>query len=317
MPPDSRFDRFKGHWFDASFLDEELAGDPAWENPGDVRSRDIDWEAFLSDVPLPRDLRAGIALKLERIDPPLMVVLPSVLESVFEAVRRSQGAPGYGEVAAQLTRLRSAAEQLAAVAQGGRPRSRPSPEPAWWRYDADDVYGKHIELGLRVQDGRSQFLHPILQDHLTMAMLPEAYSIVPPEDPEEEEKLRVARQSLAYFFKHLHVLIPTIARAEAMTRELAKDGRKQGRGAPEDEARNWALVRLMWVWRDVLGKEVAIYLRKIGGGRELDPPEPQGCMDFVVAVLATFAPVRPWYLSALEEQLRSLKPAIPNASLLR
>ena len=246
-----------------------------------------------------------------------MVVLPRLLKSVFEAVRRSQDAPGFKDVAEQLARLRSAAERLAAVAQGGRPRSSPSAEPAWWRYDEDDVYRKHIEIGLRVQDGRSKFLHPLLQDHLVLAMLPEAYSLVHPDEPETDEKLRVARQSLTHFFKHLHILIPTIARAEAMTKELAHEGRKRGAGAPEDEARNWALIRLMWVWRDVLGEEPTIYLKKIDGRREVHPPAPQGCMAFIVAVRAEFDPVGPWYFSALERLLRDLKTAIPEASLLR
>lgn len=176
MNPSSRFDRFMGHWFDASFLDEEIEGDPVWENPAGVHTRDIDWPAFLSGVPLPQDLQTGIALELERMDPPLMLVLPRLIQSVFEAVRRSQDAPGFREIAAQLSLLRSAAERLAAVAQGGKPRSSPTTEPAWWRYDADDVYRKHIESGLRVQDGRSPFLHPLLQDHLMLAMQPDTLS---------------------------------------------------------------------------------------------------------------------------------------------
>ena len=220
------------------------------------------------------------------------------------------------EIAEQLALLRSAAERLAAVAQGGKPKSKPSAEPAWWRYDEDDVYRKHIEIGLRVQDGRSKFLHYLLQDHLVLAMLPEAYSLVHPDEPTTDEKLRVARQSLTYFFEHLHILMPTIAKAEAMTRELGRDGRKKGPGAPE-QARNWTLVRLMWVWHDVLGEEPTIYLKTREGTRELDPPEPQGCMAFIVAVLATFNPVGPWYFPALEKQLRSLKADIPNGSLLR
>jgi hypothetical protein len=76
MNPDSRFDRLKGHWFDASFLVQEIEGDPVWENPIGVRTRDINWPPFLSGVPVPRDLQTGIALELERIDPPLMLVLP-------------------------------------------------------------------------------------------------------------------------------------------------------------------------------------------------------------------------------------------------
>ena len=317
MNPESRFDRFNGHWFDASFLEEEIEGDPVWENPAGVRTRDIDWPAFLSGVPLPQDLQTGIALGLEQIDPPLMVVLAPLLKSVFDAVRRTQDAPGFKEIAEQLALLRSAAERLAAVAQGGKPRSRPSAEPAWWRYDADDVYRKHIEIGLRVQDGRSPFLHPLLQDHLLLAMLPEAYSLVSPDDPEIEEKQRFGRQSLTNFFKHLHILVPTIARAETMTKELVRDARKARAGAPGDVARNWALVRLMWIWRDVLREEPTIYLKKIDGRRELDPPEPQDCMAFVVAVRGRFDPVGPWYFAALERQLQELRPAIPEASLLR
>ena len=69
-----------------------------------------------------------------------------------------------------------------------------------------------------------------------------------------------------------------------MTKDLARDGRKRGAGAPEDEARNWALIRLMWVWRDVLGEEPRIYVQKIRDRAELDEPEPQGCMAFIVAV---------------------------------
>ena len=38
----NRFDRFKGHWFDASFLEDEFAAAPIWENPNGVRSHDVD-----------------------------------------------------------------------------------------------------------------------------------------------------------------------------------------------------------------------------------------------------------------------------------
>lgn len=59
MPPENRFDRFNGHWFDASFLEEDLDGAPVWENPQGIYAREIDWEGFLSGVPLPRELCTG------------------------------------------------------------------------------------------------------------------------------------------------------------------------------------------------------------------------------------------------------------------
>jgi hypothetical protein len=318
MTPKEYFDRFKGHWFDASFLDEGLEGAPIWDNPRGVRSRDIDWLAFLSEIPLPEALCEGIALEMERIDPPLMIALPHLLTSVVESVRRSQDAPGFKQVAAQLARLQTAAMQLADVAQGGNGKGTPTTKPEWWKYDKDDVYRKHIELGLRVQDGRNPFLHPLLQDHLTMAVAPQAYALIQPNEPETDEDMRNARQSLTYFFKHLHALLPVIENAETITRQLANQSARQRlRGKPEDVARNWSLVRLMWVWRDVLGAEPTIYLLTIRDRVELDEPEPQGCMAFVVANLAHVDPVAPWEYPALERHLQSLKSELPTTSLLR
>ena len=318
MTPNEYFDRFKGHWFDASFLDEGLDGAPVWDIPRGVRSRDIDWLAFLSEIPLPEALCEGIALEMERIDPPLMLALPHLLRSVVESVRRSQEAPGFQQVAAQLARLGAAARRLAAVAQGGNARATPTEKPEWWQYDKDDVYQKHIELGLRVQDGRSPFLHPLLQDHLTMAIAPQAYALIQPNEPDSDEALHKVRQSLTYFFKHLHALLPDIENAETITRQLAdQSARLRREGKPEDVARNWALVRLMWIWRDVLGAEPTIYLRTIRGNIEPDEPEPQGCMAFVVANLAPIDPMAPGELPALERHLQELRSDIPTASLLR
>ena len=149
------------------------------------------------------------------------------------------------EIAEQLALLRSAAERLPTVAQGGKPRSSPSAEPAWWTYDEDDVYRKHIELGQRVLEGRGPYLHQLLQEHLVLAMLPDAYSLVHLDEPETDEKLRFALQSLTNFFEHLHILFPTIARAEAMTRELGRDGRKKG-GDLRKPSGAWALAVIPW-----------------------------------------------------------------------
>ena len=90
MTPKEHFDHFKGHWFDASFLDDGLDGAAVWDNPRGVRSRDIDWLAFLSEIPLPEALCEGIALEMERIDPPLMLAL-SVWLAIREAVSSVAG----------------------------------------------------------------------------------------------------------------------------------------------------------------------------------------------------------------------------------
>ena len=132
-----------------------------------------------------------------------------------------------------------------------------------------------------------------------------------------------ARHSVAEFFERLQILIPILVKAEAeaeaepMTEDWGRSSRKVRAGAPENEALNWALVRLMWVWRDVLGEKPTIYLKRIDSICEMDAPEPQGCMAFIVAVRAKFDAVNPWNFPALERQLQSLKAAIPETSLLR
>ncbi len=151
-----------------------------------------------------------------------------------------------------------------------------------------------------------------------MAIAPQAYALIQPNEPDSDEELHKARQSLTNFFKHLHALLPVIENAETITRQLAnQSARLRREGKPEDVARNWAFVRLMWVWRDVLGAEPKIYLLKIRGKVELDEPKPQGCMAFVVANLEHVDPVAPGELPALERHLQELRSDIPTASLLR
>ncbi len=120
--------------------------------------------------------------------------------------------------------------------------------------------------------------------------------------------------------------ISVVEDATLNTRKLAnQSARLRREGKPEDVARNWALIRLMWVWRDVLGAErrdvlgaePTIYLRTIRENIELDEPEPQNCMAFVVANLAPIDPVAPGELPALERHLQELRSDIPTASLLR
>ena len=151
-----------------------------------------------------------------------------------------------------------------------------------------------------------------------MATAPEAYALIQPNEPDSDEELHKARQSLTNLFKHLHALLPVIENAETITKQLADQSARQRRpGPPEDVARNWALIRLMWVWRDVLGAEPKIYLLKTRNRVELDEPEPRGCMAFVVTNLEHVDPVAPGEYPALERHLQSLRSAIPAASLLR
>lgn len=124
------------------------------------------------------------------------------------------------------------------------------------------------------------------------------------------------QQDLLRFFEQLSWITSLLEHAEAQARvfsQLVRRSRKKG--APGDEALDWLLVRLMWIWRDVLGQELKIYLRKVRDRANLAIPEPQGCMEFVVFVLRDTDPVRSHQLTALERRLIELKSHVP-ATLL-
>lgn len=72
----------------------------------------------------------------------------------------------------------------------------------------------------------------------------------------------------------------------------------------------------MWIYRDVFGLQVKNYLRKIRGHAELSPPEPTGCMAFVVEALRHFSPVEAHELASLERRLIALRKHIPATPLV-
>lgn len=286
-------------------LVEDLLEGKNWTSPHQYSL--VDWVIFLSDTEPDMSLFAIMAEQMaEDSDLPFPSILVGIAGNIFQSLRTFQNAPTAQEGFARIHEMRSAADQLSRLAAGRplRPDGSENEEPP-----------------LAAQLGkRSVGLHPFLHDLLQEMDAPQRRQY--PSEPEWDRALvEYSRRDrrLRLFFNLINEVVGRLTISDKRAAEnVALDPRSRMKGAPGDAARDWLLIRLMWIWRDVLGQEIKVYLPRIGKrGVHPEPKAPDNSLlSFVCDVMAHLEPILPDQLSALEKKLGDLRHRVPDGNLL-
>jgi hypothetical protein len=238
---------------------------------------------------------------------PILSALVGVAANTFLGLRSYQVAPTASEGFARLHEMKNAAQKLALLARGGTP-SAVSPSP----YINRESLGP---LGPRTP-GLHAFLHDLLreidQPDYSLRKDPEAWNRASAEAYRRDRHLLL-------FFGRLDEIIKRLTFSDKEAADTERlDSRTRKKGVPRDGARDWIFTRLMWIWRDVVGRELAIYLPRIG--KVVDPQAAKPLGDTVIAFICDamkhLEPIKPPDLSALEKKLIELRPQVPASFLM-
>jgi hypothetical protein len=254
----------------------------------------VDWVGFLSDTtPRMTVFAASMPLVSAPEEYSSLSVLVGTTVNIFQTLQSFQAAPTVTEGFARIQDMKHAAKKLARLAKGG---------------DASESASEGMHLGPRTP-ALHAFLHELLQ------------TVDAPDESLRADEGAWSREMAAYyrrdrrlrvFFARLDEIIGRLSISSEAAEELERDDPRQRRpGAPRDDAYDWFLARLMWIWRDALGRPVTIYMPR--GAAE---PLPDTLMAFVCAILNKLEPIRSNELSALEKKLIELRPKVPAKSLL-
>lgn len=311
------FSSFREYADSPSVNEHVLAGTP-WTSPP-CHSYFVFWQDI---APAIEGVNYGMPQVLSKLysdsEIPLVSVLVSLALNSFKFLQQVHAAPTQSELREQLSAIRRQLEGLASLAQGGRPHGISKSNPAWLTASAETEQDATVEQFIRHASRRRVSLHPILQDLLSEAM----YAGEAMEVDEFATRVNEARhfseqETVFSFFDSITAVRDLVQKAEQLCiGETALPNLKErSLGAPGDEALNWLMTRLLWIWRDVLGEEIRIYARKIENGIELQELKPNDCMTFVLTVLDSVDPVRPHKIPALERKLTALKELVPSTPL--
>lgn len=299
---------------------DDIFDGTAWDS-ANTSSYEIDWGAFLkNNNPQFHPLIPGIKASLILNDLPIASTLVGYTASMFEFMAQVVAAPTVAEIQEQLSLLLTALRHLGSLAQGANGSQPMEPRPIWFTREDDDEGRRHFESLIREANNRTPTLHPILQDHINMVYETKVHHHEGLERDCALAELAERQTELIKFFDKVPHIIKAVEIAENTARQRANSGLlnpPRAVGAPQDKPRNWAMIRLMWIYRDVFLRDITIYLRKQRGRTRLDPPEPEGCMAFVVAALESFNPVGPHELDSLERRLMALRSQVPPTPLVR
>jgi hypothetical protein len=223
-------------------------------------------------------------------------VLVGTTVNIFQGLQSFQAAPTVGEGFARIQDMKHAAKKLARLAKGMDASEAVS-----------DENSEDIPLG-----PRTPALHTFLHDLLQSVDAPDE-SLRADEDAWGRELAAYNRRDkrLRLFFARLDEIIKRLSvSSDAAEEQERLDPRQRKPGAPRDAAYDWLLTRLMWIWRDALGRPVTIYLP-----RGAEEPLPDTLMAFICAILNRLDPIPPHELSALEKKLSELRRKVPAKSL--
>lgn len=286
-------------------------------NSAPYNEYDIDMESYLSDcIPPLKHTSKEISEYLSRVDLPLASTLVQFTADIFAFMKRMAAAPTGEEVADQVNLMQQAAIKLGSLAQGGNGRGPIASEPEWLTRLSDNPKWRQYELHVREHLIRTNAIHPHIQDQIgnIFNIIYKKNTDDSTERDQESEQIQDANLAVVVFFSMIPQIIHWLKLTEAECRGIDTfEQRRRKVGAPRDHARDWALVRLMWIWRDALGRELTIYLPKSTN----EPiPEAGSLIAFVVEAMTHLEPVAPHQLEALEQQLIRLRPLIPKTLLV-
>jgi hypothetical protein len=293
------------------FFDEDL-----WQSPP-CTEVEVDVATFLEGTIRPIWETEPISIyALTNSARPVAQVLVGVIAGVLGFNRGLKATHGPKEIADKLSDVRDAAMRLGSLAQGNDGERPIEKQPSWiydWRSRSP------ISTVDMLASDYSINLHPLLQSLLNLA-----HDVSPSDQidgPIFEAALKRANainQSIVEFFEQVPIIVEQLTSAEEYCRKMVRPYEvEKTKGAPTDRGKDWALTRLLWIWRDAIGQEPTIYLRRTRDGVELEVPEPTGCMAFVVDALSKIEPLKPHQLSGLERKLMDLRPRIPDTPLLK
>lgn len=284
---------------------------PGWEEPLALCFRDIDGRAFLNGVAMHPASIAYCAKYFEERDAELSVsALVHVVKLFHEAGATGQSLPSSADLVEQLLDMRQAATRLSHLAQGYDGKGQPTASPDWFTsengFDVESDGSLHPTLQRAMPD-----IHPMLHEALHTARATGFPGGLPRGDAE-----RKAWMDTGVFFMHLRLWVKTIDTAVEQIRSES-DVSKAPANRPPHDARKWALSRLLWIWRDIIGKPINLSMRKIRGKVELEVPEPGPCITFILAAMAHIEPVQPNEYCKLQTRLGRLRRVVPEENLVK
>ena len=278
----------------------------------------VDWQGLLAESEMNHPAVTDMYCTQLRITQHSAIgALVSITASAACIMRDRDAAPLPKEIERQLRELHAALRRVGALAQGKKAEEQIAAKPRWHTEAKLGIRGQQDDTPFPLQ-ARSRILHPILQDHIELAL---EHGRDETENVFERGLFDVyltQQRMLIEFFNNLPQVLDLLQNATAHTEALAGIlKRERKKGAPSNRAADWAMVRLMWIWRDVLGREINIYVRRITGPVELDEPEPNACVSFVQRVMERIDPqMLPSNAQNLERKLIELRKKVPPTPLI-
>ncbi|MEM7213193.1 MAG: hypothetical protein AAF479_15115 [Pseudomonadota bacterium] len=281
------------------------------EEPLDAGCKDIDWSAFLAGVAMHPKQIEYCAEYLEKHNTKLSVsVLVHIVKLFYDAGVANQGLPSSAQLVDQLREMGRAAAKLSNLAQGFDGKGQPTDEPNWFTsengFDVKSDGSLHPTL-----QRATPHIHPMLHEALHRTRASNFLGGFP-----QGEAERRAWNNVGIFFSHLRLWVDTIETAAdeiSSTNKMTKTPAKR----PADDARKWALSRLLWVWRDVIKQPIKLSMTMRRDRVELDEPEPGPCIAFVLSAMEHMEPVRPHMYRALQTELNRARRVVPNENLVK
>lgn len=299
-------------------VDEGIADGLGLHSPP-LNALEVNWPELLSgsDLNFPEVIRA-LQAQLDATRPSALGALLSITASHARLMRDMDAAPFPAEIAQQFVELRGALRRVGALAQGKKADEPIAAKPGWHTEAKFEVREEQEDQPYPIQP-RSRNLHPVLQDQISLGLQNGRDRIA--NDFERhlfDAHLAKQEQTVLEFFDTLPDVLDWIQKGIKFADEHAAIvKRKRKKGAPADRAADWAMTRLLWIWRDVLGREINIYVRRISGKVELEDPEPNACVSFVLSVMERIDPrMLPVGAQNLERKLNELHKAVPAAPLV-
>ena len=206
--------------------------------------------------------------------------------------------------------MRRAAAQLSHLAKGGDGEGQPIPTPEWFKLENGiDVNGEGPRNPALKRANPD--VHPMIHELLHRAR---AFNF-PGGFPQGLAEHRTWRE-VGLFFTWLRLGLQTIDDTIEQI-QAVNDVSQAPANRPADDARKWALTRLLWLWRDVIREPIELGMTMTRDRMELQEPEPGLCIAFVLAAMAHIAPVQPHRYRALQTELNRARRAVPEENLVK